>query len=180
MKLNRSLVANSMSDPMPAPPSPGDVAAAVRRHAALQFGERQIAQLQQRRQELRDRQKWLTVEHYSDLDVVGREINGLAKEAESLEMEISTIHIALAPQMRAHAAAVDAALASIRKPTAERAIAAFTELRAALGVLAECDSAVASVGGEIGGLHVLMAFGLMSGLANAENVVRNIAESSSS
>jgi hypothetical protein len=79
MKLNRALVANSMPDPMPAPPSPTDVAAAVRKHAALEFGERQISQLQQRRQELRDRQRALTAEHYDNLDAVGREITGLAR-----------------------------------------------------------------------------------------------------
>jgi hypothetical protein len=86
--------------------------------------------------------------------------------------------VQFAPQIRAHAAAVHAALASVRKPAAQRAIAAFTELRAALAELGECERVVASVGGEIGAMHTLISFGLMNSLGNVENVVRNIAESS--
>jgi hypothetical protein len=174
MKLSRARA--EAEDPVAAPgPSPAAIAAGVRKHAELAAGERRLAQLNEKRDELRARQRSLTPQIFGhiDADDVGRQVNALARQAEVLEQKASELRVEMAPARRAHAERVSEVLQPIRHEAASGLVQDLARIRARIAILAECEVATNAAD-----MTLLASYGLLAALGSLENMARGLAESS--
>jgi hypothetical protein len=156
------------------------IAARVRRPGLLQAGELRLAGLNERRAELRARQRELIAQQQQrgDLDGsdAGREVNRLDRQCMELEDAATRLRIEIAPARRAHAEQVAAALRPIKLEEAEGLVDDLARVRARVAILAECEAAESGAGVP-GDVHAMTCYGLLVSLGGFENLAHSIVDS---
>ncbi len=138
-------------DDEPAADTAADIVGRVKRDSALQLAEKNLTELRRRAGEIQAemralvaaKSEMLVAEHGAGTD---RELQRLAAEHAALGPQIAPAFAAVTAARADYDARVVAALAPPRQEAVTRALSAAAELRAALELFDDCNSAARRVG----------------------------------
>jgi hypothetical protein len=140
-----------MHDEPVAAETPAEIVAKIRRGAALQLAEKNLAELRRRVGEIQSemgalvaaKQKVVIAEHNAAID---RDLQRLASEHAALGTEVAPAFSAVQSARAEFDARVVEALSPLRRQAVTSALKAVAELRAALEIFDNCNSAARRVG----------------------------------